>query len=169
MANARQDLGPVVLDRLAGTAAVAALAAGEVDARSPSAVTLEAGGHALERHAQGRSVRLAGGQEAEPAHLGLRGDAGRLALGRLDPLGSSRRQGALHDLERRRLAGPQAEGGGALVEQHRRPIGHRRAVRGGIAQQPGPAVDQVEHEQVGRDDLGRGWATRRRAGRSRWR
>ncbi len=81
MADAAEDLGPVLLDRLAGAAAVAALAPGQVHGERVGGQA-QPGRDALERDAEGRPVRLAGRQEAEPAHLQPgRDGAGRLALG----------------------------------------------------------------------------------------
>ena len=51
-------------------------------------------------------------------------------------------------VERRLLAGPERERGGALVEEHRLAVHDRRAGRLRVAQQPRPVVDEVEHEQV---------------------
>ena len=128
VADAGDDLGPVLLDRLARAAAVAALAAGEVDGELVGRQR-EPGRDALERDAERRAVRFAGGQEAESAHdVGppiSRGGApaarraasvpaarrpsaavvaGRLALGRADAAGPRLVQLLLHQLERRRLA-----------------------------------------------------------------
>ena len=64
VADAADDLGPVLLDRLARAAAVAALAAGQVD-RELVGRQRQPGRHALDRDAERRPVRLAGGQEAE--------------------------------------------------------------------------------------------------------
>ena len=97
MADTAQDLRPVVLDCLARTAAVAALATGQVD-RQPVGGEGQPGGDSFDRDAEGRTVLLAGCQESEPAHLGLRDGAGRLAFRRFDAPGTSRRQRRLHHL-----------------------------------------------------------------------
>ena len=60
-----------------------------------------------------------------------------------------------HDLERRGLARPEVERRRALVEQHLPAVRRDAARRRGVAQQPGLRVDQVEHEQLRVEDLGR--------------
>ena len=68
VSNATQDLGAVLLDRLARTAAVATLATREID-REVIGGERKPGGHALDGDAKRWSVRFAGCQEAEGAHL----------------------------------------------------------------------------------------------------
>ena len=67
VADARDDLGPVVLDRLARPATVAALAPGEID-REHVGRQREPGRDAVERDPERGPVQFAGGQEAEAAH-----------------------------------------------------------------------------------------------------
>ena len=67
VADAGEDLGLVLFDRLAGAATVALLSPGKVD-RERLGGQREAGRDALDRDAQGRPVRLAGGQETEGTH-----------------------------------------------------------------------------------------------------
>ena len=190
MPDPAEDLGAILLDRLARAAAVAPLPPGEVD-REVVGRQRQAGRHALDRDAQRRAVRFAGGEESEGGHrsrssarravsrarwrsparrrpprpscrrrrLGGRfavgGRPARLALGRSQPAGPCLGQLPLHQLERCRLAGPQGERRRALVEQHQLAVGDRAAGRRRIAQQAGPGVDEVEHQQVGVERLGR--------------
>ena len=65
--DTRDDLGPVVLDRLAGAATVAALPAPEVDSDLVGRHR-EAGRQPLDDDREASAVRFAGRQEAEPAH-----------------------------------------------------------------------------------------------------
>ena len=170
MADPGEDLGPVLLDRLARAAAVAALAPGEVD-RELVRGQGEAGRDALDRDAERLAVRFARGQEAERGPSPLRRLAGRAAEPSAGRGRGGRRRAAhrpparprptrspparapssarLHQVERRRLPGPQRERGRALVEQHQLAVGD--------ASQPAAAasrrsrvrrVDQVEDEQV---------------------
>ena len=71
VSDATQDLGPVLLDRLAGATAVALLAPDQVE-RDFVGRELQAGRNTLDRHPQGRAVRFAGGQEAECGHRSRR-------------------------------------------------------------------------------------------------
>ena len=84
MANSGNDLRPIVLDLLAGTAAVAELAPGKIGGEI-SLREGEPGGHPFDDRAEGAAVRFARGQEAEPAHgcgpSVRRGGPGRLAFG----------------------------------------------------------------------------------------
>ncbi len=162
VADPAQDLGTVLLDRLARPAAVAPLPAGEVD-REGVLGQGEPRRHALDRDPQRRAVRLPGGEEAEGGHSPARRPpprraaafAGRLALGRAQSAGPRLGQLRLHQVERRRLAGPQRERRRALVEQHQLAVRDRGARGLGVPQQPGPRVDEVEHEQVVVEGLGR--------------
>ena len=159
VADPAEDLGAVLLDRLARAAAVALLAAGEVD-REGVGGQRQARRHALDRDARGRgrAIRRRSGigrrpsvarrrgsavrsvTSASPARRRLAGRrspsaagspvgrrAGRLALGRAQPAGPGLGQLLLHQLERRRLAGPQRERRRALVEEHQLAVGDRRS------------------------------------------
>ena len=102
VADAAEDLGPVLLDGLARPAAVAALAAGEVD-REVVLGQGEPGGHALDGRPERLSVRLAGGEEPERGHSAAAAArpvlgrlAGRLALGRAQAAGARLGQLRLH-------------------------------------------------------------------------
>ena len=84
MADPGRDLRPVLLDRLAGAATVAALAPGEVHGDRVGGQG-QPGRDPLDDDPERAAVRLPGGQEAEPSHRLADGRrAGRLALGRLD-------------------------------------------------------------------------------------
>ena len=76
MPDAAQDLGTVLLDRLARAPAVPALPAREVH-RQRVLGQRQARRHALDRGAKGRSVQFAGGQEAEGGHRSGPWDGGR--------------------------------------------------------------------------------------------
>ena len=153
--DAGHDLGAVLLDRLARAAAVAALPPGEVD-RQLVGGQGEPRRDALDDRAERLAVRFARGQEAEGTHRRLvpvarsvptgrsvgrgrggrdvvRGDAGRLALGRAQPAGARLGELCLHQVERCRLAGPQRERGGTLVEQHQLAVGDGRTGRRRVA------------------------------------
>ena len=83
VADAGDDVGGVVLDRLAGAAPVAALAAGEVD-RQLLGRQGEPGRHALDDHAERSAVRFAGRQPAQATHPFDAGPSGQPPPGRPD-------------------------------------------------------------------------------------
>ena len=189
------DLGPVVLDRLARAAAVAALAPGQVDGEAAS-VSEQPGRHALDDHPERRAVGFARGQEAQSAsaravspawrprsaRLRRPSAAGRRGLGdrrapASSPAGSPSadrtpsaraRASACSSPRVARLAGPERERRGALVEEHQLAVERRRPAAS-ASREPRPLVDQVEHEQVAGGISSPGSASCRRSGRSTWR
>ena len=133
MADAAQNLRPVLLDGgAARAAAVAALPAGKVD-RYLVRGQRQSGRYTLDDRRQGGAVRFSGSQESEPAHLvGLGGLRGGPATGRISrsvrvaagahvhrklahALLAGPVQLGLHDLDRRGLARPELEGLGSLL------------------------------------------------------
>ena len=152
-----QDLGAVLLDRLASAAAIALLAARQVDGDGVLRQR-EAGRDALDGGPERGSVRLPGGEEAERRHplgRGRRRFAGRFALSGTQATRAGLGELGLHEIQRRRLTGPQRERGGTLVEQHQLPVRDRGACGLCVAQQPGLGIDEIEHEQVVVQRLGR--------------
>ena len=116
VADAGQNLGPVLLDAGASRpAAVAALAPGQVE-RDLVGGQEQLGGNALDRCGKRRAVRLPGGQEAEAAHVrslslqagGWAGLAARTEVDRhlAQALFAGAIEFRLHDVERGGLAGP---------------------------------------------------------------
>ena len=69
VADTSEDLGPVLLDRLAGTTSIASLSASQIDGDRLRRDG-QSGRDALDRGPEGRAVRFTRGQESECAHPG---------------------------------------------------------------------------------------------------
>ena len=172
VADARRDRRVVALDRLPRAATVPPLPAREV-VRDHLLRQREAGRHPLDDDPERAPVRLARGEESERAHGAaqspadaasatgaseMAASAAGVSSAGVDPpdaMASSsfsrmRSSGAA-------VPGPQLEGGGPLVEEH--PLAVHDVAAGGLGLAHEPrlrrVVDEVEHEEVRREELAR--------------
>ena len=157
VADAAEDLGAVLLDRLARAAAVAPLAAGQVDREvvlgqrrgrpgTPSIVTPSAGPcdspAVRKRKAVTRPLAAAGSPVGSPS--AERRPPAR-ASASFACISSSGAGWPVHSVNAAAPWWSSISSPSAVVAPGRR----------GVAQQPRPGVDQVEHEQLVVEDLGR--------------
>ena len=194
VADAAEDLGPVLLDRLARAAAVARAGAGRGRPRGrPRSAPGRPGRPRSWRRAPGRAIPRRSGSGNAPIGPAVarsrppsvrRASRRRLALGRepavcRSPVGSPSAERTPPARASASFVCMSSSGAGWPVHSVNAaapwwssissPSRDRRPGRRRVAEQPGPGVDQVQDQEVGVEDLGRDRARRRWSGRSTWR